>query len=49
MFKSIVYFTLILFFGTLIFVTISAYSRKSGSVKLDMGKIEKIRTYAVDP
>jgi hypothetical protein len=39
MFKFAAFFTLFLFMGMLLFVSLSAYARKSGNIKLDMGKI----------
>lgn len=43
MFKWLCGFTLVLFFSTLIWVTFSAYSRSSGSLGLDLSKIDTIR------
>lgn len=42
-FRSVVYFTLLLFMGMLTFVTVTAYQRKSGNTGLDMGKIHLMR------
>lgn len=42
-FKFVVYFTLSFFMSMLVFVTVTAYQRKSGNTGLDMGKIHLIR------
>jgi hypothetical protein len=34
---------MVLFFGMMLLVTVTAYSRRSGSTGLDMAKIQKIR------
>lgn len=43
MFRLICGFTLVLFFSTMIFVTFAAYNRSSGSLRMDLSKIDVLR------